>query len=115
MRKQPFNKRNTQIIFTHLAEGGGGQLHLVRNVTGRHPLEQLGEEAVCILKALHKLRLTLCVVTLLVLLSAQLAPAEVVNEVDLHSQEHAYVTKTSHVCAHMRLKKLRMKYRALKP
>lgn len=71
---------------SHLAVGGGGELHLVGNVARRHALEQLGEDAVGVLEALHKLGLALPVVALLVLPRAQLAAAEVVNEVHLHIQ-----------------------------
>ena len=69
------------------------------NVTGRHALEQLGEDAVGILKALHELHLALPIVALLVLPRAQLAAAEVVDEVHLQPDMHAlsvlYVVPTA--------------------
>ena len=69
----------------HLAVGGRCQLDLVGDVTGRHALEQLAKDGVGILEALHKLGLALLVITLLVLPRAQLAAAEVVDEVHLRA------------------------------
>ena len=70
----------------HLAVGGGGELHLVGDVARGHALEKLGEDSIGVLEALGVLSLAHLVVALLVLLRAQLAPAEVVDEVDLRSK-----------------------------
>lgn len=67
----------------YLAVGRGGELHLVGDVARGHALEQLGEDGVGVLEALGVFGLADAVVALLVLLRAQLAAAEVVNEVDL--------------------------------
>lgn len=69
----------------HLAVGRASELLLVVDVARGHALEELGEDAVGVLKALLVLRLANAVVAVLVLLRAQLAPAEVVDEVHLRS------------------------------
>ena len=73
----------------HLAVGRAGELLLVVDVARGHALEELGEDAVGVLEALLVLRLAHAVVAVLVLLRAQLAPAEVVDEVHLRSSRRA--------------------------
>ena len=69
----------------HLAVGRVGKLHLMVDVARGHALEELAEDLVSVLKALRVLSLAHAVVAVLVLLRAQLAPAEMVDEVHLHS------------------------------
>ena len=68
-----------------LAVGGGSELLLVGDFTRGHAFQELRKDPIGILKAFGVLGLAHAVVALLVLLRAQLAPAEVVDEVHLRS------------------------------
>lgn len=61
---------------------------MLRDVAGGFARQHLHHDAVGVFEALDELRLALPVVLILVLLRAQLAAAEVVNEMYLHIGNH---------------------------